>query len=364
MSINCEYAPLPPQDEESISGTHHSESTRNVDTLEDERDKSREDRKDDLTLREENASQTFTNAEVGDVLQIPDWPGPQTLEVARGESILRRIGYTLSLVPPLLFLVLVFSAIGLHSQTPSSFGEFVSQACLLGPTAFPIAFSAILSWCLKTYGRYGSERGIKLGQLERVIGSQTVFSFLRFAFTFKQIDRLCIVLGILWILSPLGGQGILRMLSIRQLIETSEETILYFNLYKESRYILGKMPDRGRALLDDLYISSLHAPVEIKNRTADLWGAIKIPSIEDLDFDHQDDDGVAVGDAPTYTSLLGIPINSTVYKTALNYSFILNTTAFATQCERPGPLPSGDRDPLQKEGFSLATQSTPGETTV
>jgi hypothetical protein len=32
-----------------------------------------------------------------------------------------------------------------------------------GPTVFPIVFSAIMGWCLKTYGRYKSERGVELG---------------------------------------------------------------------------------------------------------------------------------------------------------------------------------------------------------
>lgn len=69
----------------------------------------------------------------------------------------------LYLVPPLIFLGLVLSAIGLHSHMADRFGELVSQACLLGPTVFPIVFSAIMGWCLKTYGRYRSERGVKLG---------------------------------------------------------------------------------------------------------------------------------------------------------------------------------------------------------
>ncbi|PVF90958.1 hypothetical protein CPB86DRAFT_820905, partial [Serendipita vermifera] len=314
MSTNSLDVPISPQDEVLIPRKQQPESTQSVDSFEHEREKSQSDRKDALTLHSQDSSQTFMNADVlGDILQIPDWPGPQTLEATSRESILRNVGYVLFLVPPLFFLVLVLSALGLHLEKASPFGKFVTQACLLGPTVFPIAFSAILGWCLKTYGRYGSERGIKLGELERVIGSQTVFSFLRLAFTFKQLDRLCIALGILWILSPLGGQGILRMLSMRPLIETSEETVLYLNLYKESRYVVDSLPALARGMIDDLYFSSLHAPVEIKNRTTDLWGMVKIPSIEYLDFDHQGDDGAVVGDVPTYTSLLGIPMNSTAY---------------------------------------------------
>ncbi|PVF92566.1 hypothetical protein CPB86DRAFT_801899 [Serendipita vermifera] len=329
MSRNWEYAPISPQDKDFISENQQTEPTQSVDSREDRQEMSQ---KDNLKLHKHDTSQTFTNADVGDVLQIPDWPGPQTLEVTRGKSILYGIGSMLYLVPPLIFLGLVLSTIGLHSQKAGRFGEF-------GPTVFPIAFSAIMGWCLKNYGRYKSERGVKLGELERVIGSQTLFSFLRFVFTFKQFDRLCIILGFLWVLSPLGGQAILRMLSMRQVVTMSSEAIKYLNLYADSSYYsldeldLMIMERSGKA--NPLYASSLYAPVEVRNRTTDQWGAIKIPSIESLDFDRQDDDGVVVGDVLTYTSLLGIPINSTAYKTASKYSFTLNTTAFSAQCEEP-----------------------------
>ncbi|PVF90809.1 hypothetical protein CPB86DRAFT_803285, partial [Serendipita vermifera] len=241
----------------------------------------------------------------------------------------------------------------------SSFGTFVTQACLLGPTIFPIAFSAILGWCLRTYGRYKSERGVKLGELERVIGSQTVFSFLRFAFIFKKLDVLCIVLGILWALSPLGGQGILRMLSMRQVDLESTETIDYLDLYSAPIFQDPRLIQFHGTKVNGLYAASLYAPIEVKNRTTDLWGAIKIPSIESLDFDHQDDDGVAVGDVSSYTSLIGIPTNSRPYKTAANYTFTLNATTFTTQCHEPKTV-NQTAVPIPRDGssFALETQSS------
>ncbi|PVF92565.1 hypothetical protein CPB86DRAFT_801898, partial [Serendipita vermifera] len=307
MSTNWEYAPVSPQDKDFTSENQQSESTQSVNSLKDEREKSQSNQKDDLKLHKQDTSQTFTNADVGDVLQIPDWLGPQTLEVTPGKAFY--IGWS--------YLLL--------------------DCIRIWPTA--LESFAIMGWCLKTYGRYRSERGVKLGELERVIGSQTVFSFLRFAFTFKQFDRLCIVLGILWVLSPLGGQAILRMLSMRQVAATSSEAINYFNLYANSSYDgeEGVSFDLSwkRNRVNALYISSLYAPAEVKNRTTDQWGGIKIPSIESLDFDRQDDDGVAVGEILSYTSLLGVPINSTAYKAASKYSFSLNTTAFSAQCEQP-----------------------------
>ncbi|PVF95155.1 hypothetical protein CPB86DRAFT_875902 [Serendipita vermifera] len=363
MSTNWQYAPVSSQDADSVSRTHQSDTRESVDSLEDKHKKYQNNREDDLKSQE-STIQMLTNVNVSDIIEVPNWPGPKTLEVTRGQSILHSMGYILLLVPPLVFLVLVLSAIGLHSKEVSPFGAIVSQACLLGPTVFPIAFSAILGWCLRTYGCYKSERGVKLGQLERVIGSQTLFSFLKFAFKFKQIDRLCIILAMLWVLSPLGGQGVLRMLSMRQLIETREETVTYLDLYGRSRYFNTKSTQLARRAVEGLYLASLFAPVEIKNRTTDLWGGIKIPSIEFLDFDHQDDDGVVVGDVSNYTSLLGIPVNSTAFTATSNYTFTLNTTVFTTRCEEPQVFGRDDVGyPSYTKPFYLETQPIPGTAT-
>ncbi|CAG8526897.1 5029_t:CDS:10 [Acaulospora colombiana] len=102
MSTNWEHAP--PKDEALKSRNQQSEPTRSADSFEDELEKSHSDSKDALGLHGDGSSQTFTNADVDDILQIPDWPGPQTLEITRRESILRRLGYALALIPPIIFL--------------------------------------------------------------------------------------------------------------------------------------------------------------------------------------------------------------------------------------------------------------------
>jgi hypothetical protein len=171
-------------------------------------------------------------------------------------------------------------------------------------------------------------------KLERIIGSQTLFSYLKFAFTFKQLDGLCIALGLLWIMSPLGGQGILRMLSTRQEMKTSSETILYFDLYVESPFMPGNS-DYYHTKVNGIYLASLFAPADISEGATDSWGGIKIPSIDSLDFDHQGDDGVVVTGSSGYASLLGVPVNTTTCANASDCIFTMNTTTFTAQCEGP-----------------------------
>ncbi|PVF95159.1 hypothetical protein CPB86DRAFT_875906 [Serendipita vermifera] len=327
MSTNWQYTPVSSGDVDSVS-REQQEPTRSVYSHDDRQEKLQSSQEGNLKPHQGDTSQTtLANADKSDILEIPNWPEPRTLKITRGKSILHSVGNILSLIPPLFFLVLVLSSIGLHSKRTSSFGRLVIQACLL--------------------------------ELERVIASQTVFSFLRFAFAFKQLDRLCIVLGILWSLSPLGGQGVLRMLSMKQIYQESTETIRYLDLYGLSEYQNSRRIPVVGTMVNGLYISSLFAPPDVKNRTTDLWGAIKTPSIEALDFDHQGDDGVAVGDVSNYMSLIGIPINSTVYKVANNYTFTLNATVFTTQCQEPESRNSLEV-PYLIDGvsFTLETQYT------
>ncbi|PVF95154.1 hypothetical protein CPB86DRAFT_788340 [Serendipita vermifera] len=347
MSTSWQYAPLSYQDSDSGSKYNQSYSSQYADASE-------YPSKDTSKLRREDTERTFTN----NTLHIPNWPGPQTLEKTRGEKTLYILGYILFLIPPICFLVLVLSAIGLHSRKSSPFGIIISQACLLGPTIFPIAFSAILGWCLRVFGRYRAERGIKLGQLERIVGSQTLFSYLRFVAIFKQFDVLCMVLGVLWSLSPLGGQGILRMLSKTQVSTKNLEDIRYLDLYGESDFSSASGTSLFRSAVDALYVAALYAPAEVKNGTTDLWGGIKIPLLDSTEFDHQGDGGVAVGGFQTYASLLGVPVNST-FKSVSGSTFTLNTTFFTTQCEEPKMLNRTIMSTLRDGAtFMLQTQAS------
>ncbi|PVG03890.1 hypothetical protein CPB86DRAFT_810426 [Serendipita vermifera] len=338
MSKNWQYVPISSQDADLISINDQLGPAQSTDFPENERKKLQSNQEHD-PLHKKDTSQMFTNAAVNGILEIPNWPGPQMFEVTRGQSILYSMGYMLFLIPPLFFLVLVAATVGLHLKEANALGAFVRQAYLLGPTVFPITFSAILGWCLKAYGRYRAERGVKLGQLERVIGSQTVFSFLRFAFAFKQFDRLCIILGVLWSLSPLGGQGILRMLSMRQVAKSTLEDIFYLDLHGTTRYMTGTSGETYQNVIDGLYVASLFAPGEVKNSTTDLWGGIKIPFPNSIDS--PDWDNVTTERPPTYVSLLGVTVDSRV-KTASNSTFSLNTTFFTTQCEEPKIIAAKD----------------------
>lgn len=93
-------------------------------------------------------------------------------------------------------------------------------------------------------------------------------------------------------------------------------------------------------------------------------GGNKDPSIEFLDFDHQGDDGVAVREVQTYTSLLGVTANSSLYKTATSYSYTLNITTFTAECQEPRNVNQTDvASPSPGSQFVLEVPSQVGTIT-
>jgi hypothetical protein len=104
MSTNFQYGPVSSQDSDLDSRDNQSYSTRVISLPEDELDRLQQGLEDDNKPQKENDYQAFTNAVTGDILQIPNWPGPQTLEKTHMERILINLGYILCLVPPLFFL--------------------------------------------------------------------------------------------------------------------------------------------------------------------------------------------------------------------------------------------------------------------
>jgi hypothetical protein len=91
MSTNYQYTPVFSQDADLISEHKKSYLSRGISQGLDDG-------------RQENSYRVTTDTVKGDILEIPNWPGPQTLKKTRMESILVILGYILCLLPPIFFL--------------------------------------------------------------------------------------------------------------------------------------------------------------------------------------------------------------------------------------------------------------------
>jgi hypothetical protein len=103
MSTNWQYTSVPSQDLDLDSRYKQSDSTSEVYSPQNTPNRLHQGLDDDSKPNKENDYQSFTNTEIGDILQIPNWPGPRKLEKTLTESLLIDLGYVLCLVPPLFF---------------------------------------------------------------------------------------------------------------------------------------------------------------------------------------------------------------------------------------------------------------------
>ncbi|KAG9685692.1 hypothetical protein KCU95_g16338, partial [Aureobasidium melanogenum] len=144
-----------------------------------------------------------TSEALDDLNEIKGWPEqPRKL---RDRSVLS------------ILLVLAALAAKLHGQPieHNGLGRDVKRTTQLGPTIFPIIFAAVAGISLKTLTRYYAERGMQLGVLELLLASHTVWGAIESRMLLRKFTVVGVHLFFLWSLSPLGGQGFLRIMTTR-----------------------------------------------------------------------------------------------------------------------------------------------------
>jgi len=142
----------------------------------------------------------------------PDWPSkPQQLEKPSFWSKLAIVWAVLFSCMPLSSLVLGGIAMYLHKRpvVGSNLEIRTEQVIRLGPTIFPILFAALVGRTFKNIARLTAERGAKLGNLELLVASQSIWGTIESQYLLRKLS----IVSILWAMSPLGGQASLRLLS-------------------------------------------------------------------------------------------------------------------------------------------------------
>lgn len=204
--------------------------------------------------------------------------------------------------------------IGIRSrQLPNWYGlsfATLSILTLQAVTIFPIAFAAVVGRATKAYASWRLERGVPLGFIEQLLGSQTFFGTLTTQFFMRSYNLVGLGLLLFWCLSPLGGQSSLRIITTSYSPVPSNASILYLNTRAESPFSGGgDMRDR-LPQLNALYLSSLMAPESVKTSPMDLWGNVKIPRLVDIQSEPDSNGWRDVSPANfSYNSLMGVPIS-------------------------------------------------------
>ncbi|KAF2490259.1 hypothetical protein BU16DRAFT_517463 [Lophium mytilinum] len=216
---------------------------------------------------------------------------------------------------PVLFIALALTAISLDKKPTSQTGHAVQEAIALSPTIFPIVFAAIIGKFFRALGLFQAERGIKLGTLERLIGSQSLFAAIERQLVLRGQYILGISMVLLWALSPLGGQSALRLLHVSPRFESANATIRYLPIAAAS--IMTAMDgavgaSSGWGSYASIYMTALTTSRIQQNSSQDLFGNVRIPSYGSLapllSIGNESWKTLNSSQEIPYSSLLGIPV--------------------------------------------------------
>lgn len=212
--------------------------------------------------------------------------------------------------------------------------------------------------------------------LEQLIGSTTVYNTIHVHLRLRTINLVAVALFILWSLSPLGGQGILRLMTIEERFSTAGRSLVYPNFTGDNtQSVFMNQKSTGVQIIgiNSVYRALLIAPNETMSAPQDTWGNLKIPRFEALDQSSKDSGGwVKVPKrGMQYSSLVGIPVVG--IPEAGNSSFQMETAYFELSCDDPVRISSDGEviwksQPDQSPGlgsirFSNATGSSEFDST-
>jgi hypothetical protein len=210
-------------------------------------------------------------------------------------------------------IALALTAARLDGKGVSSYGYRLSETLLLSPTIFPLIFAALMGRFFRHLGLWLAERGTTLGRLEQLIGCQSVFSALERQLCLRSWSVVGLLSVLVWLLSPIGGQSALRLLSQERGAVESNTTIRYMSPQTISTSIIegASSANSGRSTFTSIFLAALLSSSRYKNTPMDLWGNVKLPIYRYIENSTSDEWKVisnATSDNVTYASLIGIPI--------------------------------------------------------
>ena len=159
----------------------------------------------------------------------------------------------------------------------------------------------------------------------------------------KSILVWCLLL--IWALSPLGGQGSLRLMYHANSTAIDTQGLRYWdsgpvsNVFSYSSFWIfndGSYPLSMR----DIYMTALMQNADTRTGPLDQWGNVRIPRLPDANTSNADPDGwysVQNGTVPPeeYTSLFGVPVIGLSEIHAANINFTIEATYVELSCSDP-----------------------------
>ncbi|KAH8660203.1 hypothetical protein BX600DRAFT_438418 [Xylariales sp. PMI_506] len=144
---------------------------------------------------------------------------------------------SLSIILPSLFLILGIAIALMRNKYVTSDWRYMEQAIKVAVSAWPIVFAAVVAQCLKTWASYRVERGIRLMDLEQLVGANSFGSAIKQPLVLHRIGFLSFLIFLLWCLSPLGSQALQHVYGDTWEVESASTTVYMPNMTSNNTFL-------------------------------------------------------------------------------------------------------------------------------
>ena len=141
----------------------------------------------------------------------------------------------------------------MDGESTSSNWSMMVDPIKISVTVWPIVFAAVTAQAFKTWATYKVERGIKLMELEQLVGSNSFGAVMKQPFFLRRLDILTLLIFLVWSFSPLGSQALLRVYSLERGNKSDTISVMYAPLLGDNQLLTPGAGPKNSTELSELW---------------------------------------------------------------------------------------------------------------
>lgn len=191
--------------------------------------------------------------------------------------------------------------------------------------------------------RWRLEKGASLYSIEQWLGSRTVFSAFLTQIRLGGLNTVGVSMTVIWALSPLGAQSVLRVFGTGPRDLTTHSPLAYFDTntppFFTASFFWGGSTSTNAftnalTLTRGIYAASMLSADSTKAAGQDSWGNVKIPYLSSYANSSSGESWVRVphDNSSVFSSLVGLPAASIQPRSRLEYTFSIESSYIEVRC--------------------------------
>ena len=145
---------------------------------------------------------------------------------------------------------------------------------------FPILFASVLGRAVHAILLWRLEKGERIGILDTLAGSTTLTSTVTSQLQLRRTTLLGVALIAVWALSPIGGQGSIRQITIDEDIAVQPASFNYVVPHGNMLMYAHDFLTAHQRFLEAVFMAAILGPLSSRSSPRDIWGNVKVPRIE------------------------------------------------------------------------------------